>query len=139
VGDVREAPGAEWDGHVLLLHRTEGERLAGLTAWVRRGLELGEKIIYTELPLMPEDALVPVLEAWGIDVAAAVRDGQLVVLPPEEFYPPAGQRVVVERALAEGFPSVRISAEVRAALSVLSPSAVHGVGNGSTRSSASCR
>jgi anti-anti-sigma regulatory factor len=127
VGDVREDPGTEWDGHVLLLHRTEGERLAGLTAWVRRGLELGEKIIYTELTLMPEDALVPVLEAWGVDVAAAVRDGQLVVLPPEEFYPPEGQRVVVERALAEGFPSVRISAEVRAALSVLSPSAVHGV------------
>jgi hypothetical protein len=80
VGDVREAPGAEWDGHVLLLHRTEGERLAGLTAWVRRGMELGEKIIYTELPLMPEDALAPVLEARGVDVAAAVRDGQLKII-----------------------------------------------------------
>ncbi|SFK37367.1 MEDS domain-containing protein [Geodermatophilus ruber] len=127
MGDVRDAPGTEWDGHVLLLHRTEGERLAGLIAWVRRGLELGEKIIYTELPLMPEVALVPVLEARGVDVAAAVGEGQLVVLPPEEFYPPEGQRVVVERALAEGFPAVRISAEVRAALSVLSPSGVHGV------------
>lgn len=126
MGVVREDPGTQWDGHVLLLHRTEGERLAGLVAWVRRGLELGEKIIYTELPLMPEDALVSVLEARGVD-AAAVRDGQLTVLPPEEFYPPEGQRVVVERALAEGFTSVRISAEVRAALSVLSPDAVHGV------------
>ena len=86
MGDVREDPGTAWDGHVLLLHRTEGERLAGLTAWVRRGLELGEKIIYTEFPFMPEDALVPVLAAWGVDVAAAVRDGQLVELPP----PPEG-------------------------------------------------
>ena len=62
-----------------------------------------------------------------MDVSAAVLEGRLSVLPVEEFYPPQGQRVVVERALAEGFESVRMSAEARAALTILSPDAVHGV------------
>jgi anti-anti-sigma regulatory factor len=110
-----------------MLYRTEDERLAGLATWVRRGLELGEKVIYTEGPHRPEDSLFAVLEARGVDVAAAVRDGNLAVLPVEEFYPPEGQRVVVERALAEGFAAVRISAEAGVALAVLSPDAVHGV------------
>jgi anti-anti-sigma regulatory factor len=127
VGVVQDTPGLEWDGHVLLLHRTEDERLTGLTAWVRRGLELDEKVVYTEVRLRREESLFAVLDARGVDAATAVRDGRLAVLPPEEFYPPDGQHVVVERALAEGFGSVRISAEVRAALSVLSPDAVRGV------------
>jgi anti-anti-sigma factor len=74
-----------------------------------------------------EDGLFALLTERGVDVADAVCNGSLVVLPVEEFYPPEGQRVVVERALAEGFASVRISAEARAALSILSPGAVHGV------------
>jgi anti-anti-sigma regulatory factor len=127
VGVVREAPGGEWDGHVLLLHRTEDERLSGLTAWVRRGLDLGEKVLYGEVPLAPGDSLVAVLEARGVRGAAAVRDGHLAVLSVADFYPPGGQRVVVERALAEGFTAARMAAEARAALTVLSPGAVQGV------------
>jgi anti-anti-sigma factor len=123
----QEAPGLEWDGHLLLLHRTEDERLDGLTAWVRRGLELGEKVIYTEAPSRFDDSLFAVLRARGVDVAAAVCDGNLAVLPVEEFYPRDGQRVVVDRALAEGVASVRISAEARAALTILTPDAVRGV------------
>ena len=123
----RRAPGLEWDGHLLLLHRTEDERLAGLTAWVRHGLDLGEKVIYTEVRHQPENGLLAVLTARGVDVADAVCSGALVVLPPREFYPREGQLGVVERAFVEGFAAVRISAEATTALSTLPPDEVHGV------------
>ncbi|MGY1636227.1 MEDS domain-containing protein [Geodermatophilus sp. SYSU D00742] len=112
-----EAPGAEWDGHVLLLHGTEDERRAGLTAWVRRGLDLGEKVVYGEVPSRVEDSLVAVLEARGLDAAAAVREGRLAVLPLEDLHPPDSEAVVVDAALAEGFAAVRMAAEAGAALS----------------------
>ena len=101
----------------------EDEQLAGLAAWVCRGLDLGEKVICTEVPRRPEDSLVALLEARGVDGAAAVRDGRLVVQPAAEFYAAEGHAAVVERALADGFPEVRMSAERRAALTVLSPAA----------------
>lgn len=113
-----------WDGHLLLLHRSEQERRSGLAAWVRRGLERGEKVIYTEVPAAPaERSLRAVLEPRGVDVAAATAEGRLVVLPPDEFYPPGGQAEVVKRALADGFPGVRLSAESSAARSVLTAAA----------------
>ncbi len=120
-------PGPEWDGHVLLLHDAEAERLAGLTAWVRRGLHLGEKVVYTAGTVEPAHSLLAVLEERGVDAAAAVRDGRLALLPVEQFYPPEGQHVVVERALAEGFVAVRMSAEARTALAMLSPAAYRGL------------
>src|SRR4051795_6211957 len=123
MGSVQEAPGAERGEHVLQLHRTEDEQLAGLTDWVRRGLDLGEKVICPEMPRRPADSLLVVLEAGGVDVAAAVREGRLSVLPVEVFYDAEGLAAVVDRALAEGFVGVRMAAEQRAALTVLSPAA----------------
>jgi anti-anti-sigma factor len=110
----------DWDGHLLLLHDSDAERLAGLTAWVRRGLDRDEKVIYTEAPdVAPEQSLLAILDERGLDVTAATADGRLTLLPLEEFYPPAGQATVIERALAEGFRAVRMSAEANAARSVL--------------------
>ena len=40
----------DWQGHLLLIHQTEPERRAGVATWVRRGLELGEKVLYIERP-----------------------------------------------------------------------------------------
>jgi hypothetical protein len=66
-----DAAGSGWDGH-LLLHDSEAERLAGLTAWVRRSLERDQKVIYTEAPnLPPAESFLGVLEERGVDVAAA--------------------------------------------------------------------
>jgi anti-anti-sigma factor len=114
------AAGSDWDGHLLLLHDTEAERLAGLTAWVCRGLERDEKVIYAETPdLPPAQSFLGVLAGRGVDVAAATAEGRLAVLPLAEFYPPDGQVTVIERALAEGFGRVRMSAEARAALTFL--------------------
>lgn len=115
------APGAGWDGHVLLLYGSEDERRDGLTAWAGRALGRGEKVVCTEAAGRPEDTLVAVLEARGVAAAAAVREGRLAVLSPEEFF--ATGLEVADRALAEGFPGVRMSAQESAALSVLSPAA----------------
>ncbi|MBB3084205.1 MEDS domain-containing protein [Geodermatophilus sabuli] len=123
MGSVEEFSGPERGEHVLQLHRTEDERLDGLTAWVSRGLAAGEKVICTELPRLPAGSLVAMLEARGVDGAAAVRDRRLAVLPAEDFYAAEGHTAVAERALAEGFPGVRVSAEERAWLTVLSPAA----------------
>jgi anti-anti-sigma regulatory factor len=119
-GAQRPAPGREWDGHVLLLHGSEEQRRADVAAWVRRGLELGEKVLYTQVPDRPADSLVAVLEPRGVDAGAAVREGRLVVLPPADFFLPEGPGRAVERALAEGFPAVRMSAEAGAAQTVVS-------------------
>lgn len=116
-------PGTDCGEHVLQLHRTEDERLAGLTAWVCRGLGLGEKVICPELPRRPEDSLLAVLEAHGLDASAAVRDGRLTVLPVEDFYAGEGHAAAVERALADGFPAVCMWGAERLARSVLSPAA----------------
>lgn len=115
------SPGSEWDGHVLLLHASESERLSSLTAWARRGLDRGEKVIYTEGPDGQHQWLYRVLDLHGVDVAEAMRDGRLEILPLAEFYPPEGQDRVIDRALAEGFQAVRMSAEATAALTVLPP------------------
>ena len=110
-----------WDGHLLLLHWSEVERRSGLAAWVRRGLENDEKVIYTEADDGTSRRSVrSVLEDNGIDVVAATAEGRLSVLPVAEFYPPGGQAEVVEKALAEGYRAVRMSAEARAARTVLS-------------------
>ena len=115
--------GSGWDGHLLLLYGSEPERRAGLAAWVRRGLDLDEKVIYTEAPgVAAEDSVRMVLDEFGVDVAAATADGRLAMLPPAEFYPPAGQAPVVDRALADGFTRVRMTAEASTALSILTES-----------------
>lgn len=115
-------PPATGDGHVLLLHRGEAERQGGLAAWVRRGLELGEKVVCAERavdPGHPEAALCTALEAAGVDVAAAIRAGRLDVLPAEEVRLPEAPSLVVQRALTAGFPAARLSIDAGAALSGL--------------------
>jgi anti-anti-sigma factor len=106
---------------VLLLYASEAERRAGLTAWVHRGLEQGEKVIYAEGPVAARESLFAVLEASGLDTRVARREGRLVALPSEEFYPPARQDQVVDQGLADGFTRVRMAADAKAALSLLTP------------------
>jgi anti-anti-sigma factor len=108
--------GLGWDGHLLLLHGSESERLSGLVAWVRRGLERDEKVIYTELPYR---SMSVVLERYGVDVVAATAQGRLTGLPLAQFYAPGSQIEAVECALAEGFRAVRMAAEASAVLTAV--------------------
>ncbi len=113
-----------WDGHLLLLHWTEDERRAGLASWVQRGLDRGDKIIYTETSGQESgDGLLVILAKHGVDFEPATDRGQLVILPLDEFYPSQGQAALVKIALAEGYEHVRMSAQAGAALTWLSQQA----------------
>jgi anti-anti-sigma regulatory factor len=112
-----------WDGHLLLLHQSEGDRLVRLAEWVRHGLDGGEKVLYADGPDPAHSSILDHLRGQGIDVGAATAEGRFELLPLTAFYPSQGQGVVVDRALDEGFPAVRLSAEVAAALTVLTPQA----------------
>jgi anti-anti-sigma factor len=112
-----------WDGHLVLLHRTELDRRSGLAAWVRRGIERDEKILYAESEdESPQRSVLEVLRNQGIDVHAATAGGRMQVVPLPEFYP-TGYRPMAERALADGFRAVRVSGEVEAVLRFLSEDA----------------
>jgi len=118
--DVAGAPASLWDGHVVLLSRSDREHDASLAAWIRRGLERDEKVILTRRPGGPEDQIQPLFADVGMDPMQEGRAGQLESLPPAEFYSPRGQDEVISRALAEGFSGVRLSAQASAALSIMS-------------------
>jgi anti-anti-sigma factor len=119
----RDVVTTTWDGHLLLLHRSESDRLARLAAWVRRGLDQGEKVVCAEGCAEAGNSLLGHLRARGIDVDAAAAEGRLELLPLDVFYPPGGQDVVVDRALDEGFPALRMSAEADSARAVLTAEA----------------
>lgn len=114
-----------WDGHLVLVHGSERQRRAGVAAWVRRGLELGAKILYIEpAGESVERSFLGVLNDHEICVDAALDGGQLQVIPADDAaYSPSWQTSMVEKALAEGYPTVRWSAEVETAWGVMSPSA----------------
>jgi anti-anti-sigma factor len=99
----------------LLLHGSEPERLSSLAAWIYRGLDRGDKVVYAELPRAAGESVLDVPDGPGGHFAAAVADGRLAALPLERFYPQGDQEEIVEQALAEGFPSVRLAAEFSAA------------------------
>jgi anti-anti-sigma factor len=118
--DVKGAHASLWDGHIVLLYRSEREHDASLRTWIRRGLDRGDKVVLTRLPGDPAD---PVLRLWadvGVTPAQERRVGQLVSLPPTAFYSPRGQDELITRAFAEGFPGVRLSAQAATALSIMS-------------------
>ena len=114
---VGDGPGAGGGSHVLLLYRDPGHRRASVVSWVKRGLERGEKILYST----PSGDGTPAHELGegDPDVARAVRGGQFTFLPLEDLLPPTGQRTLVRRALDEGYPGVRMSAYANAVIGYL--------------------
>jgi anti-anti-sigma factor len=108
-----------WDGHLLLLHRSEGERLRRLAEWMRHGLQRGEKVVYVEPTDAGRESVAVQLREHGIDADALHADGRLEILAPEVYYPVGAPEAVVDRGLAEGFPAVRISGAATSALAVV--------------------
>lgn len=101
-----------WDGHVLLLHNGEDDRLARTTAWVRRGFELGERVVHAD---GPEGArLLDGLVRRGVDVNAAATSGLLVATCAERLADPGARRELVAEALEAGYPGVRLEAPLTA-------------------------
>ena len=97
---------APWDGHLLLLHDGDDERLAATSAWVRRGLELGEQIVHVDGD--EGTALLAALRRQGLDTAVATASGRLLAVGPERLADARERRRVAEEALAAGYPRVRL-------------------------------
>jgi MEDS: MEthanogen/methylotroph, DcmR Sensory domain len=120
---VTEAVGVlpeRWDGHTVLLYENEEERLTAVGAFVRRGVERGEKVLLAVAP--DDDGEAFLASCLTTPVAASARGtGQVALLPLGEFYPPVGQHEVAARALAQGYPGVRLTAPATGALTVMSP------------------
>lgn len=110
----------DWDGHLMLLYHDEPQRQAGVARWIRRGLEVGAKILYLE----PQDES-PARSLSGLlkDQPAAVdamRRGQIQVVAADAVaYDPVWQVGVAERALRDGYPCVRWSGEATAVWRVI--------------------
>lgn len=113
--------GQEWDRHLLLLYRDEDRRRDCVASWVQRGLEQGEKVLYAQLP--GDTSLLSALARRGVDVTQAAAEGRFSILPVDEFYPEQGQDGLVDRALEEGYPAVRLSAEATVALAFVGEAA----------------
>ena len=114
--------GQDWRGHLLLIHSSEQERRTAVTAWATRGLHLGEKVVYLEAPdVVPARALLGFLDAQRARVDNAVGRGQLEVLEADrDVLSPQGLADVVERAVQQGYPRVRISGEAATAQALVS-------------------
>lgn len=108
------APEAQWAPHTLLVQRLPNQHDLDVGGWVRQGLQRGEMIFYSTVD--GDTAAVSQLQQGGVDVARAVRDGQLTFVSAERFFPGAEQATLVRRALDRGFPGVRLSAQADAAL-----------------------
>jgi len=97
-----------WDGHLLLCYGEESQRRAGVAAWVRRGLELEAKILYTQPADDLPDRSLPGLLGDETDALEALDRGQIQVIPADpSTYDPAFIENVVDGALSEGYPAVR--------------------------------
>lgn len=111
--------------HACCLYETEEQQRVSLTAFLRQGLEWGEKVVYFADPQTAK-AIVSCLRHNGLDVARCVATGQLQILTAAEAYMREGVfdpdrmiaflRAETERALAEGYRALRVTGEMTWAL-----------------------
>ncbi|MBI5066880.1 MAG: MEDS domain-containing protein [Deltaproteobacteria bacterium] len=107
--------------HLCLLHGSEAERLAALVPFVRAGLEAGESCLCTASPVDLE-ALRQALASSGVDVAAAIAAGGLLLRADRDLHPTAGRldpdaagpslEEPLRQALAAGRPGLRLAGDV---------------------------
>lgn len=114
--------------HVCCLYETEEERKAVQTLFLRQGLERGEKLLY----IMDEHSAETVLQYLrddGVVVEPYLASGQLCLVTSNDTYLRNGTfdpdemvamlRSETERALAEGYPVLRVTGEMTWTLSRL--------------------
>lgn len=109
-----------WDGHLLLFYDEESQRRAGVTSWVRRGLDLGSKILCTQPPDDHPERSLAVLFRDEPDALEAMDRGQIKVIAADRStYEPAFIETEVDAALSEGYPSVRWTGDATTAWDVI--------------------
>ncbi|MFO0753110.1 MAG: MEDS domain-containing protein [Thermodesulfovibrionales bacterium] len=107
--------------HLCLLYETPEEQAEAVIPFLQAGLEKGEKCLY-----VADDAALPdILEAFrrgGIDTEQALASGRLTVVSKHAVYLENGRfdpdsvvrslEKAVETAKADGFPALRVAAEM---------------------------
>lgn len=111
--------------HLSFIYKTEEEHRAVLTPFLRQGLERGEKVLYI-VDSHTADTILSYLRDDELDVEAYLASGQLVILSSDDVYMHQGifdpDRLIAlfeeetDRALAEGYPALRITGEMTWAL-----------------------
>ncbi|BCJ46254.1 hypothetical protein GCM10010168_52050 [Actinoplanes ianthinogenes] len=106
--------------HLLVLYRSEADLALAAAAFVTAGLEAGDRVLYVTDD-RPLPAVSAVLTAGAV-TSGAFRTGQLAVCRFADVYgasdgmiaavPAGGVRTAVARAQAEGFPGLRIVADM---------------------------
>ena len=113
-------PERDWDGHVLALYKEESQRRGQVEAWVRRGLEVGAKILCIEPSAEPTARSVSGWLRHQPDALEAMTSGQIeVVAASDRAYDLSWQASVTERALRR-YPCVRWTGEALTAWSLMS-------------------
>ncbi|NUB92182.1 MEDS domain-containing protein [Haloterrigena sp. SYSU A121-1] len=110
---------AETAGHLALIYDTRDERLETVVPFLQQGLERGERCLYVADGDTPEEVRA-LLREGGIDVAAALDAGTLVICTESDTYLQTGEfdpdemiersGEIVEEATAE-YPGLRVTAE----------------------------
>ena len=111
--------------HLCCIYRTGEEHRALVTAFVRQGLERGEKILYI-VDAHTSREVLGYLERVGVDADSCLETGRLVILDADASYLRDGRfdpdgmiallRGETERALAEGYGALRVTGEMTWAL-----------------------
>ncbi|MDH7486378.1 MAG: GAF domain-containing protein [Anaerolineae bacterium] len=111
--------------HICCLFQTEEEHRAVLTPFLRHGLERGEKVLYI-VDAHTAEVILGYLRDEGVDVEACLERGQFAILTRDDAYMQEGMfdpermiallRAETERALAEGYPALRVTGEMTWAL-----------------------
>lgn len=111
--------------HYCGIYRTDEDHRALVVDFVRGGLARGEKMLYI-VNLQTAAQLQATLAAAGIDVGGLLEKGQFVILTAKDSYLRDGEfdpermiallREETDKALAEGYPALRVTGEMTWAL-----------------------
>ncbi|MBM3119413.1 MAG: PAS domain S-box protein [Chloroflexi bacterium] len=107
--------------HSCLIYESREEWRAAVVPFIAIGLKYGEKCIYI-VDTSTADEIRKYLGEEGIDVASAEKSGQLSILHQTEAYTKKGSfdpdRMIAllisetEKAIAEGYPALRVTGEM---------------------------
>ncbi|NIO20505.1 MAG: hypothetical protein GTN76_07130, partial [Candidatus Aenigmarchaeota archaeon] len=112
------------ESHLCCIYETEEEHQAILTSFLRHGLELGEKGLYI-VDANTAQVILGYLQDDGLNVESYITSGQLSILSAKDAYMRNRVfdpemitllRAETERALADGFPALRVTGEMSWAL-----------------------
>jgi PAS domain-containing protein len=107
--------------HLCLIYESQEEWRAAVVPFISIGLKHGEKCIYV-VDTSTADEIRKHLAELGVDVASAEKSGQLSILHETEAYTREGSfdpdRMIAllisetEKAIAEGYPALRVTGEM---------------------------